>query len=66
MINGADPLHLAVVFGLDYTTAVRYAASARQILARPHETGPQQAPERRSPVPAGQDTANGGGTEPPD
>ena len=73
---GADPLHLAVVFGLDDTTAVRYAASARQILARPHETGPPAgagrlicgplagAPERRSPVPAGQDTANGAGTEP--
>jgi integrase len=34
---GADPLHLAAVFGIDDSTAIRYAASARQILTRPHE-----------------------------
>ena len=32
-----DPLHLAVVFGLDETTAIRYCAAARQILQTPAE-----------------------------
>jgi integrase len=34
--SGADPLHLAVVFDLDESTAIRYAASARQLLQEPH------------------------------
>jgi integrase len=42
--HGADPLHLAAVFGIDDSTAIRYAASARQILTRPHETGPSSSP----------------------
>ncbi|MFB9307514.1 integrase [Kibdelosporangium philippinense] len=32
LTHGPDPLHLAVVFGLDERTAIRYAASARQLL----------------------------------
>jgi hypothetical protein len=32
LINGPDPLHLAAVFGIDQKTAIRYAASARQLL----------------------------------
>ncbi len=32
-----DPLHLAVVFGLDDTTAIRYATIARQLLETPAE-----------------------------
>lgn len=32
LTHGPDPLHLAVVFGLDEKTAIRYAASARQLL----------------------------------
>jgi hypothetical protein len=32
LINGPDPLHLAAVFGVDQKTAIRYAASARQLL----------------------------------
>ncbi|WP_433192170.1 hypothetical protein ACQP1G_25900 [Nocardia sp. CA-107356] len=32
LTHGPDPLHLAVVFGLDETTAIRYCAAARQIL----------------------------------
>jgi integrase len=32
---GADPLHLAAVFGIDDTTAIRYAAIARQLLETP-------------------------------
>lgn len=32
LTHGPDPLHLAAVFGLDEKTAIRYAASARQLL----------------------------------
>ena len=32
LTHGPDPLHLATVFGIDEKTAVRYAASARQLL----------------------------------
>ncbi|MFQ6330714.1 hypothetical protein ACLMAL_31885 [Nocardia sp. CWNU-33] len=32
LTHGPDPLHLAVVFGLDPSTAIRYAAAARQLL----------------------------------
>jgi hypothetical protein len=32
LIHGPDPLHLAAEFGLDQKTAIRYAASARQLL----------------------------------
>lgn len=38
LTNRADPLHLAVVFGIHETTAVRYASSARQLLD-PHPEG---------------------------
>ncbi|QIS23418.1 site-specific integrase [Nocardia terpenica] len=37
LAHGPDPLHLAVVFGLDETTAIRYCAAARQILQTPAE-----------------------------
>ncbi|WP_067682546.1 site-specific integrase [Nocardia miyunensis] len=37
LIHGPDPLHLAVVFGLDETTAIRYCAAARVILETPAE-----------------------------
>ncbi|WP_204073720.1 hypothetical protein [Planotetraspora phitsanulokensis] len=32
LANGADPLHLAIVFGMSDTTAVRYATAARRIM----------------------------------
>ena len=35
---GADPLHLAAVFGIDDTTAIRYATIARQLLDTPAES----------------------------
>ncbi|WP_211265371.1 hypothetical protein [Actinacidiphila oryziradicis] len=35
--HGPDPLHLAAVFGLDDTTALRYATIARQLLATASE-----------------------------
>ena len=37
LTHGPDPLHLAVVFGLDETTAIRYCTAARQILQTPAE-----------------------------
>jgi site-specific recombinase XerD len=38
---GADPLHLAAVFGIDDTTAIKYAAIARQL----QETAAEQHPQ---------------------
>lgn len=38
--HGPDPLHLAVVFGLDPKTAIRYASSARQLLEAQIECDP--------------------------
>jgi hypothetical protein len=38
--HGADPLHLAAVFGISTATAVRYANAARSIL----EPDPEQQP----------------------
>lgn len=37
LTRGPDPLHLAVVFGLSETTAVRYSDAARQLLQTPAE-----------------------------
>jgi hypothetical protein len=37
LTHGPDPLHLAVVFGLAETTAVRYSNAARQLLQTPAE-----------------------------
>ena len=43
---GPDPLHLAAVFGLDDTTAIRYATAARQLLdtAAEHDPGVDREP----------------------
>ncbi|MFG2677255.1 hypothetical protein [Streptomyces sp. NPDC048445] len=37
MLQGPDPLHLAEVFGLHETTAMRYADSARALLEQAAE-----------------------------
>jgi hypothetical protein len=37
LTHGPDPLHLAMVFGLDEKTAIRYANSALQLLETPIE-----------------------------
>jgi hypothetical protein len=37
LTHGPDPLHLAAVFGIDDTTAIRYATIARQLLETPSE-----------------------------
>ncbi|GAA2406097.1 hypothetical protein GCM10010191_12610 [Actinomadura vinacea] len=44
LTHGADPLHLARVFGLHPTTAIRYADSARALLERPHESDLSPSP----------------------
>jgi integrase len=48
---GADPLHLAAVFDIADTTAIRYATSARQLLAQPHEDAPSPSPRTHGPTP---------------
>jgi hypothetical protein len=37
LTHGPDPLHLATVFGIDEKTAIRYAATTRQLLQTPLE-----------------------------
>jgi len=46
IVSGADPLHLAEVFGICDNTAIRYANAARQLLATGVE---QHAPVHREP-----------------
>ena len=50
---GADPLHLAAVFGIDDTTAIRYATIARQLLQTPPgkttPAGPGEPKDQDSP-----------------
>jgi len=41
---GADPLHLAAVFGIDDATAIKYAAIARQLLENPPDSTTPPAP----------------------
>lgn len=48
---GADPLHLAAVFDIHSSTAIRYATSARQLLQRPHETESPTSPRTRPSTP---------------
>ena|SRR5258705_11513719 len=40
MVTGGDPLHLAEVFGISDTTAVRYAVNARKLLQGAHDAPP--------------------------
>jgi hypothetical protein len=52
LTRGPDPLHLAAVFGLDDTTAIRYATIARQLLQTPAEQHhPHQIPRTQGPEP---------------
>ena len=50
---GADPLHLAAVFGIDDNTAIRYATIARQLLDTPagqdDPAGPGEPKDQDSP-----------------
>ncbi len=47
LTRGPDPLHLAAVFGIDDTTAIRYATIARQLLQAP--AGKDQPAGSREP-----------------
>jgi integrase len=49
---GADPLHLTAMFGIDDTTAIKYAAIARQLL----ETAAEQHDPSGSREPEGQNS----------
>lgn len=49
---GADPLHLTAVFGIDDTTAIKYAAIARQLL----QTAAEQHDPSGSREPKGQNS----------
>lgn len=40
LAHSADPLHLAAVFGISESTAIRYANSARQLMECPSESQP--------------------------
>jgi hypothetical protein len=46
-----DPLHLATVFGMDNSTAIRYAANARQLLEHGHAARLSASPATRVPGP---------------
>ncbi|NYI86688.1 hypothetical protein HNR02_000011 [Amycolatopsis endophytica] len=51
LVSGADPLHLSEVFDLDAKTAVRYTASARQLLEQPHEDASPSSSRTDRPAP---------------
>jgi len=51
LTHGPDPLHLAVVFGLDTKTAIRYASSARQLLETEIECDTVGCDEPKGPGP---------------
>jgi site-specific recombinase XerD len=51
LTHGADPLHLALVFGIDDKTAIRYADSARRLLQTDLETDPACSPRTHGSVP---------------
>jgi hypothetical protein len=38
LATGADPLHLALVFGIDHTNAMAYANAARNLLSDPGDS----------------------------
>jgi integrase len=46
---GADPLHVAAVFDIDTSTAIRYATNARQLLAHDHEARLPASPSTANP-----------------
>ncbi|MDP4511808.1 hypothetical protein [Nonomuraea turcica] len=55
LTHNGDPLHLAAVFGIDDTTAIRYATIARHLLQTPAEqhnpTGSSQPKDRSAHKP---------------
>ena len=47
----ADPLHLAAVFGMDTSTAIRYATNARRLLEHGHAARLSASPSTQVPGP---------------
>ncbi|MFI7149522.1 hypothetical protein ACIBO2_31765 [Nonomuraea sp. NPDC050022] len=41
LVEGADPLHLSLVFGISHSTAARYSAVAEHLLADELDQAPQ-------------------------
>jgi integrase len=41
VVTGADPLHLAAVFGFSEGTAIRWATNARELIGEPHPQPPR-------------------------
>jgi integrase len=50
LVRGPDPLHLAEVFGLDEKTAIRYANSARALLAQTAEHSTSSSTKELGPA----------------
>jgi hypothetical protein len=50
MATGFDPLHLAQVFGISETTAIRYAVNARKLLGTTHHAAASSSPSTPGPV----------------
>jgi len=47
-----DPLHVAAVFGIGTSTAIRYATNARHLLEHAHAAGLSDSPATQVPAPA--------------
>ncbi len=60
LTSGADPLHVAAVFGVSDAAAIRYADNARHLLARPHETDPLESPRTQAPRPGDEPDGHSG------
>ncbi|MCY0932568.1 hypothetical protein OTB20_41960 [Streptomyces sp. H27-H1] len=52
LTHGPDPLHLSLVFGIDEKTAIRYAASARQLLEQSAEASTVASPRTHGSSPS--------------
>ncbi len=50
LTHRADPLHLAAVFDINESTAIRYATSARQLLEQQHEAPPSGSPQTKASI----------------
>jgi len=51
LTSGGDPLHMAMVFGVDTSTAIRYAANACQLLDHGHAALLSDSPSTQVPAP---------------
>jgi integrase len=51
LTSGGDPLHMTAVFGIDTSTAIRYAVNARQLLDHGHAALLSDSPSTQVPAP---------------